>query len=66
MNILPKTVNPEELLKVDGYFSCVPVLCRHSDGRHVGLQMAVLETGQFAPSLEESSAVSVQYCRRVF
>ena len=52
--------------KVDGYFSCVPVLCRDSDGRHVGLQMAVLETGQFAPSLEESSAVSVQYCRRVY
>ena len=54
------------VIKVDGCFSCVPILCRHSDGRHVGLQMAVLETGQFAPSLEESSAVSVQYCRRVF
>ena len=47
------------------YFSFVPILCRHSGGRYIGLYMNVLETAQSAPSLEQSSIVSVQYYRRV-
>ena len=43
-----------------------PIWCPHCGVRHLGLQITVPGTGQSAPSLEQSSAVSVQYCRRVF
>ena len=42
------------MVKVNGYFSCVPILCLRS----VGLEMTVLEMEQSAPSPEQSSAVS--------
>ena len=40
------------------------VVDHQPDGCHVGLQMTILETGRVVMSIEQSSAVSVQYCRR--